>query len=193
MSTKTHKIRSKLNLSSVAACLPTNSDDIAILRERANQIAQVKIKEIQEYDVVSYIQFRLGKNEHYGIPYKSTIEVIQNALITFVPSSHNFIAGVINRRGMLINVIDLKTLFGMSESDKPTYSNIIVVKNNLMQVGFLVDSIKGSDHYSKEKLDPPIAADNAIKSNFIIGLHHGSIAIINIDIVLSEIETRLIR
>lgn len=192
MPTKMHKTP-KQHLTSVAACLPINSHAIAILQERANQIAQVKSEVSKEDDGVAYIQFRLGKNEQYGIPFQFTKEVIQNPLITFVPSSYNFIAGVINRRGILINVIDLKIVFGISGAEKSNQDNIIIVQSKLMQVGFLVDSIKGSGHYKLEKLDPPIAADNSIKSNFIIGLHNGTLAIINIDNILMEIEARLLK
>jgi len=178
---------------SAPVCLPKDSEALTILQKRAEKIAQIEIKKGQEKNIYSYIHFCLNKNEHYGIPYQLTKEVIQNTSITPIPSTFEFIAGIINRRGMLINVIDLKHFFGIKKSEKKINKNVIVVQNESMQVGLLVDSIEGSHHYSMDKLNPPIPSNNAIKLNYIIGLHNGTTAIINIDAILTEIETQLIK
>jgi purine-binding chemotaxis protein CheW len=191
MSMKTHK--KPKYLTRARDCFPTSNSELAILEKRARQIAQIEIQKVQDKNVVSYIQFKLNKNENYGVTYDVTKEVIQNIPITIIPCALDFIAGVINRRGMLINVIDLKKFFGIEQQHKIVNHNIIVVKNKESQVGFLVDEIERSGTCSMDKLDPPIPSNNAIKPSYIIGLDQGQIAIINTETILMEIESLLVK
>ncbi len=191
MPTKTHKHVRYIN--NASDCFPDSNRDLAILEERARQIAKIEIEQVQAKDVMSYIRFKLNKNEYYGVSYQVTKEVLQNTPITHIPCALDYIAGVINRRGMLINVIDLRKFFGMQQTTKTINSNIIIVNNKQSQVGFLVDSIEGSGMCSIEKLDPPIPSNNAIKPSYIIGLDQGEIALINTETILLEIEAQLIK
>ncbi len=185
------KNKSERVITDALSCMPLNDNELSILQERSTQIAKIEIKRIQEKDTFHYIHFKLGDDEQYGIPYQVTKEVIHNMPITYVPSTFDFIAGVINRRGILINVIDLKKFFNLTKSTTSTNPNIIIVQYKSIQVGFSVDAIQGSGFCSREKLDAPIPSNNAIKPGYIMGLFHGEIAIINMEAIILELEARL--
>lgn len=178
-------------LTNAIDCIPTHASSVNILKKRAERIARIEIKKIQETDLLSYVHFKLGHDGHFGIPYPMIKEVIHHVSITFLPCTMDFIAGVINRRGLLINVVDLNKLFGMQSSVNTINPHIIIVQNKIMQVGLLVDSIEGSDFFSIGELKEPLLSNSRIKQNAIIGLHHGIVAIIDIEKILSEIEAQL--
>ena len=60
-----------------------------------------------------------------------------------------------------------------------------------MTIGILADDIVGSDTYDSSTLDNPLISDNVIKSNYILGLHHGNTAIIHLENIGRDIKLQL--
>lgn len=137
-------------------------------------------------ELISYVRFRLGLNEFYGIPYQYAKEVMQHVNITPLPGAPSCIAGVINRRGNLIAILDLKKLFNLTSSDYEKDVSIIVITAKNITIGILADQIEGSHVYESIATKNFSAMDGAIKSDYILGLDNGLTAILNIEKVLSD-------
>ncbi len=170
-----------------ADLMPKNKEAERVLHERANYLAipDPDIKEKKEF--VSYIRFRLGTNENYGIPYHYAKEVIQYIPPTKIPFVPDYIAGVINRRGALLPVFDLKQIFHIqAPAAEPTH--IILITDGNMTIGILASRIEGSDTYDPSMLDASLTSEDLIKPDYIVGLHQGMTAIINVDAILSDQE-----
>lgn len=168
-----------------SAFMPTEEKMVSILKKRAQIIATQSSNIENEKNDLTYIHFCLGKNEQYGIPYQYAKEVLQKPPLTFAPYSPNFISGVINRRGVILPIIDLKILFGINKSSENEQA-IIVIESDKITMGILVDSIIGNVNYSLTDLDPPLLVNKNIKPEYITGLHNGIIAIINIKEILLD-------
>lgn len=176
-----------------ADLMPKDPQIQAVLRQRAQYFANAqKNADTSISDINKYVCFCLGAaQEQYGIPYQYVVEVMNNAQVTKLPNVPSHISGVINRHGALIAIVDLKQLFQTQISDYTENSRIIVISAQNMTLGILTDSILGSDIYDPSKLDPPLIVRDTIKSEFIIGLHKGVTAIINIESLLSSPELRI--
>jgi purine-binding chemotaxis protein CheW len=186
MHTKDRKLKNKYKKISAAYFLPKDAISQQILLERAHLLAKEKVNKDEQESLIKYIRFRLGQNESYGIPYEKTNEIIENTLLTRVPHVPFFIAGVINRRGTLIAVIDLKKLFRSPATEEIGNNYIIIVHTqNNMVIGILVDYIDESDVYNPSLLDPAISSQG-VASQYILGIHEGRTAIINIETMLSD-------
>jgi purine-binding chemotaxis protein CheW len=171
-----------------ADCFPKNIESIRVLNERAKQIATPIAETKINMNESSYIHFRLGKSECYGIPYTFIKEVIDNSSLAKIPCIPEFIAGLINFRGSLIAVLDLKYFFHI-KSNKTTansFPSIIIVSSKETTVGILADDILGSVVYESDLLDKPISSEGITKPEYITGLHQGRTTIINIDTILSD-------
>lgn len=177
---------------SAADFMPKSKIDKKILSERAALLAKQELKKAEGYDkLIGYVRFQLGANEYYGIPYRYIKEVIVNYKPTYLPNTKEYIAGIINRRGALLTLLDLKKFFYLS-NDKSPANGIIVVEHKKISMGILVDNIHGSDFYQSDTLQPSIAAEkNGIKSEYILGIHKGMTAIINIEYILTDIKQQL--
>lgn len=188
METKTPK-RHKGNLAS--ELMPTNADALRILHERAARFAKIEEKP-EALESISYIRFKLF-HEFYGMPYPFIKEVLHKITITQVPLMPSFIAGIINWNGKLLTIIALKKFFNIQgeELHAEKTKSIIVVAAKEMNVGILVDDITNNSTYSPSLLDPPLPQTKDIKSEYIIGLHEGNTAIINIETVLADIKLQL--
>jgi purine-binding chemotaxis protein CheW len=176
-----------------ANLMPKDANSQTILNQRAQLLAKVEIRDIAANNT-RFIRFSLGTaHELYGIPYQYAMEVVTDVLLTKLPCVPAHIAGIINRRGSLIAVIDLKQLFHTQMSNYTKESSIIMVTAKNVTIGILADSVEDQDTYDTDKLDPPFSFSNIIKPEFIVGLHQGKTAIINVEALVSAAELQIKR
>lgn len=167
--------------------MPQNQETIDILKGRADVLSHKVISDEGCQDTVDYVKFKLGE-EHYGIPYKNTKEVLCNVDITDVPFAPDYICGTISHRGKLFSVLSLRKLFNCDGAKQNNDSFVILVKNNDSLIGVLVDDIEGSEFYDAVSLQTSFASSGVIKQEYILGLHHGVTGIINIESLLDSIN-----
>jgi purine-binding chemotaxis protein CheW len=89
---------------------------------------------------VKLVSFRLG-SEEYGVDIAQVQEIIRLVEITHVPRAPHFMEGVINLRGQLIPIIDLRTRFGMQRTAATKSTRIVVTEIGSKRVGIIVDSV----------------------------------------------------
>ncbi len=96
------------------------------------------------------IVFRLS-NESYGIDVRTVREIFQLQDITHVPNAPRYVEGVINLRGKVVPVIDLRQRFGVEAAEATNDSRIVVVEYDGEDIGLIVDAVDevlsvGADH-----------------------------------------------
>jgi purine-binding chemotaxis protein CheW len=89
---------------------------------------------------IQVVSFHLG-SEEYGVDISQVQEIIRMVEITHVPRAPRFMEGVINLRGQLIPIIDLRTRFGMPRTDHTKSTRIVVTEFGSKKVGIIVDSV----------------------------------------------------
>ena len=89
---------------------------------------------------VQIVSFALG-SEEYGVDISQVQEIIRMVEITHVPRAPHFMEGVINLRGQLIPIVDLRTRFGMPRSEQTKATRIVVTEIGSKRVGIVVDSV----------------------------------------------------
>jgi len=91
-------------------------------------------------ETVQVVSFHLG-SEEYGVDISQVQEIIRMVEITHVPRAPRFMEGVINLRGQLIPIIDLRTRFGMQRGEQTKSTRIVVTEIGSKRVGIVVDSV----------------------------------------------------
>jgi purine-binding chemotaxis protein CheW len=94
----------------------------------------------QSSELIQVVSFRLG-SEEYGVDISQVQEIIRMVEITHVPRAPRFMEGVINLRGQLIPIIDLRTRFSMPRAEHTKSTRIIVTEIGSKRVGIVVDSV----------------------------------------------------
>jgi purine-binding chemotaxis protein CheW len=89
---------------------------------------------------VQVVSFQLGAEE-YGVEISQVQEIIRMVEITHVPRAPHFMEGVINLRGQLIPIIDLRTRFGMPREEATKSTRVVVIEVGGKRVGMVVDSV----------------------------------------------------
>ncbi|MHA6484378.1 chemotaxis protein CheW [Paenibacillus sp. strain BS8-2] len=115
------------------------------------------------------IVFALGKEE-YGIEVDKVRTIERLIPITRVPKTASFIRGVINLRGVVVPVIDLRGRFNLTETQSTENSRIIVVAVNEMEVGFIVDSANDVIDIDTDTIDNPPEIVGGIKAKYLRGI-----------------------
>ena len=159
------------------------------LQKTMNQAVNV----ISERDG-KYLTFTLA-DEEYGIGILKIKEIIGLMQITTVPQTPEFIKGVINLRGKVIPVVDLRLRFGMDSMDYTERTCIIVVEitgtNGSVQIGIVVDSVSEVLNIRGEDIEDTPAFGAKLNTDFISGMaktEENVKILLDIDRVLSAQE-----
>ncbi len=115
-----------------------------------------------------YLTFRLAK-ESYGLEILKVSELIKIMDITHVPQMPNFVKGVINLRGRVIPVIDLRLKFGLEELPY-TEETCIIVVNLGSQIGIIVDTVEEVTDIDEHDIEPPPHMGYGVGTEFIRGM-----------------------
>ncbi len=141
-----------------------------------------------------YLTFALGKEE-YGLEILKVREIIGYMDITAVPRTPGYVKGVINLRGQVISVIDLRAKFSMESVARTDQTCIIVVdiqqNGRRLNTGIVVDRVSEVLSISADKIEEPPAFDSSVQIDFILGM--GKIGdsvkiLLDIDKVLNTAE-----
>jgi len=145
-----------------------------------------------------YLTFTLAEEE-YGIGILKIKEIIGMLPITSVPQTPEFVKGVINLRGKVIPVIDLRLRFGMGEIDYTERTCIIVVETTgqagTVLIGIVVDSVSEVLNIKAEDIEDTPTFGTRLNTDYILGMakmEGGVKILLNIDKVLSAQEITLL-
>jgi purine-binding chemotaxis protein CheW len=121
-----------------------------------------------------YLTFALGKEE-YGLEILKVREIIGYMDITAVPRTPGYVKGVINLRGQVISVVDLRAKFVMDMADKTDQTCIIVVEINTrdggkLSTGIIVDRVSEVLSITDENIEPAPEFGISVDTRFILGI-----------------------
>ena len=120
-----------------------------------------------------YLTFALGKEE-YGLEILKVREIIGYMDITAVPRTPSYVKGVINLRGQVICVVDLRAKFEMELAERTDQTCIIVVEirngGRKLSTGIIVDKVSEVLTIPGENIEDPPTFGNVVSSDFILGM-----------------------
>ncbi|MBT3354730.1 MAG: purine-binding chemotaxis protein CheW [Candidatus Scalindua sp.] len=141
-----------------------------------------------------FLTFILGK-EVYGIEILKAREIIGLMDITTVPQTPEYMKGVINLRGKVIPVIDLRLKFGMPEEEHTQETCVIVVEVNNTSLGIIVDSVSEVSDINGGEIEDAPSFGQGIDTSFIMALGKVKdkiIILLDIEAVLSSEELEMV-
>ncbi len=135
-----------------------------------------------------FLTFNCG-DEIYGIEILKVREIIKLMDITTVPRTPDYLKGVINLRGKVIPIVNLRSKFTMPEIEHTQETCIIVVEVNQTSIGIIVDSVSEVSNIKGEEIEDAPHLGQDIDTNFILGLGKTKeriVIILDIEQVLSS-------
>lgn len=150
-------------------------------------------------EVRQYLTFKLG-NEIFGIDVAKVREVLDFTTITEIPKTPEFMSGVINLRGGVVPVVDLRLCFHMSKTERTVNTCIVVVEvllgGEATVIGALADSVEEVIDLEPDQIQPAPRIGTQVRTDFIKGMGKREaqfIMILDIDRVFSAEELSAVR
>lgn len=116
-----------------------------------------------------YLTFFL-KSQSYGVPIAAVREINQLSDIVQIPKTPNFVMGVMNLRGKVIPVVDLRMKFGMDKTPHTKETCIIVIETVLGQVGAVVDAVSEVIDLTSEQIGPAPVLGEEKELSYVKGM-----------------------
>jgi len=146
-------------------------------------------------DIHQYLTFRMG-NEEYALCVSNVKEILVVPSITRIPRMPDYMTGVINLRGAVVPVIDLKKKLGMGDTEVAAETAIIVTEipngsegaGGMLTLGVFADAVHKVITIERDSIEPPPSIGLDIATDFIAGMGHsegGFITILDITQILS--------
>jgi purine-binding chemotaxis protein CheW len=120
-------------------------------------------------ELLQLVSFNLG-NEEFAVDILKVQEINRMVEITKVPRSPHFVEGVINLRGKVIPIVDLRKRFNLGEKDRDKQTRIVVVDVDNKTVGLVVDSVSEVLRLQSNTIEPPPPLVAGIDSEYINGV-----------------------
>lgn len=156
-----------------------------ILKERARITALKKESDATSGNRLVIVEFLLFP-EKYAVEARFVHEVLSLKEITPIPGTPDFIMGVINFRGAIISVINLKSLFGLREKGLTEMNKVVLLSNGEMEFGLIADGILGSGEIFEFQITEPPHNLSKLGSEFISGLLPNGTILLNANELLQS-------
>ncbi len=148
-------------------------------------------------NVNTYLSFKL-KDEYFATNVKKVLTILEMKPITKVPNSPDYMRGVINLRGNVLSVIDMRLKFGMPTTEFTTETCIIVINieidNEELQLGILVDAVDEVLEIKDSEIGESPSIGTKYKNEFLQGMYKledGFIMLLDIDQIFKTEDTIL--
>lgn len=163
--------------------MTVQKDKIAVLKERAAVLKAPKDAEKVSGTQMVGLEFILGE-ESYAIDSTYVTEVVRIKELTLLPCTPAFVIGIINVKGKILAVIDIKKFFGLPDTGISNLNRVIVVKHHDIELGILADEISGNINIETDRLQTKITTISEVDENFIIGVSKERLIVLDIEALL---------
>jgi purine-binding chemotaxis protein CheW len=165
---------------------PGTEEKQEILHSRARLLAaRGKKEEAAPDSILEVVEFVLGP-EHYGIESSYIREIYPLSEFTPLPCTPAFVLGLINVRGQILSIIDIKKLFDLPEKGLTDLNKVIIVHADHMELGILADAILGVRPIAMEELRAGLPTLTGIRAEYLKGITKDSLVVLDVGEILCD-------
>jgi len=148
---------------------PQIEDLQELWRRRAVELAAAPDRDREDGELLKLVILRLGP-DRYGVPITAVREILRVGRITPVHTAPDIVRGVINLRGVITTVLDLRAFFGLEAGPVGEGARILVAEGAGMAVGLLVEQIEEIVDLPAAEVKPPLAPAKGMAEDYVAGI-----------------------
>jgi len=164
---------------------PTAEDTRRILKERAEVLAREPAQTESADEWIEVLQFVLAY-ETYAVASEYVREVCPLEELTPLPCTPAFVLGIINVRGEILSVIDIKKFFDLPEKGLTDLNKVIVLESGNMVFGIVADAISGVRRIRRADIQPSLPTLTGIRSNYLQGVTAERVVVLDAEKLLND-------
>lgn len=155
-----------------------------ILRERARVLARPPPRDTSG-ESIEVLEFSLA-DERYAFEARHVHDVQPLKELTPLPCTPPFLRGLVNVRGRLVPVIDLKKFFGLPEPGITDLHRVLLLRGADIEIGLLADAVEGVHAISLEGLQPSLPTMSGIRGEYLRGITADRLVILDAEAILAD-------
>ena len=155
-----------------------------LLRRRAEALARPAAG-VEPEAMLEVLEFGLA-DERYALPAGGIDEVLAFEQLTPLPGTPPFMLGIVNVRGRMIAVIDIRKFFDLPERGITDLHHVILVHGHGLEVGLLADSIVGLKPVAVASLQPTLPTLHGIRGDYLMGVSGERLIVLDLDRLLAD-------
>jgi purine-binding chemotaxis protein CheW len=159
--------------------------DSLVLRDRARALARVAESTAPDEESLELLEFRLA-DERYAVETRHVVEVHPFRDLTPLPGTPAFVRGIVNLRGRIIAVFDLKKFFDLPERGITDLHRIVVVRGHGLELGLLADTVTSVRRLSRASLAPSLPTLTDIGAEYLLGVNEERLVVLDLDRVFED-------
>lgn len=159
-----------------------------ILRERARELARPLVDAPVATDTLELLVFSLA-GERYGVETASVLEVIPLRDLTPVPCTPPFVLGVVNHRGRILPVLDLRRLFDLPGQGMTEGNRVVVAEAGGMTFGIFADAVAGTLRVGADEVVASPVTLTADRRTFVQGVTGDMVAVLDLNALARDPRT----
>lgn len=159
-------------------------NEAEILQARAKQLAQGAPAPATGSSL-ELLEFRLAQ-ERYAVETRFVQEVYPLRDLTPLPCAPPFIRGIVNVRGRILTVLDLKRFFDLPEKGLTDLHRVILLRGHGMEIGLLADIALGVRQVATDSLQPTLPTLNGIRAEYLKGVTEEPLIVLDADRILAD-------
>lgn len=184
-----NEVRARLDAARVAAeraWTPDAATTASILEARAIALAK-KPSAPSTAGALEVVELVLA-NETYAIESSFIRDIAPLTQLTPLPCTPDFVAGIVNRRGEILSVIDIRKFFDLPVTGLPDLNRLITLHGEGMTFGILADAILGVRRIPLSEIQPSLPTLSGIRKKYLKGISHDRTVVLDAGKLLMDIE-----
>ena len=165
--------------------IPAAPDARQILRARAQALARPPERVAVAAASLELLEFRLA-NECYALETRYVREVYPLKNLAPLPCTPPFVLGIVNVRGRILPVLDLKKFFELPEQGLTDLHSTILVQGHDLELGLLADVIAGVRTIPVDSLQPSLPTLTGIRAEYLKGVTAARLVVLDLDRILAD-------
>jgi purine-binding chemotaxis protein CheW len=161
------------------------ADKKAVLKARARELAKEQEKDIDEKKFLEIIRFRMA-SETYGVESAFVRDVYPLRDFTPLPGAPPFVLGIVNVRGQILSIVDLKKFFNLPERGLGDLNKVIILRDDRMEFGILADAILGVGPVPLDEIRALPITVSEIGAEYLRGVTSDGVIILNAVRILGD-------
>lgn len=156
-----------------------------ILNARAKALAREPDSDSAAAQTVEVIEFTLAY-ERYAVDSSFVREVCPLTDLTPLPCTPAFVLGIVNVRGEIVSIIDLRKFFDLPEKGLTELNKAVILHSDAMTFGILADLVVGAHELAVAEIRPPLPTHTGMREEYLVGVTKDRIAVLDAAKLLSD-------
>jgi len=156
-----------------------------VLKERARALAKEPKGIEEDGSYLEVVEFMLA-HERYALELSRIREVYPLKELTPLPGVPDFVLGIINVRGQILSIVDIKKFFDLPEKGLTNLNQVIILQSDKMEFGILADEILGTRSISAVAIQTSLPTLSGVRAEYLKGVTGDRLVILDADRLLSD-------